>query len=376
MEKIHRNVISIALAVALSFSLPANSVAAQSSLAEQEQALKMIADFADRICKDIPLTGGGLELTGKAKAELRGIFRKIAELGLEGAAKYQNYEGVIQKDLAKALKDSSTCKLEVFRELKDKILGAERSQKMITGSVVKLDQLPNIPSPTYEFGDWYMDWVKQFFANTRIVINRGSNDGIQEGDFFAVIYKETEVKGSGGESLGAIQEHGALVQVVKPYEKFSICKLSSYNYDQQLTRLESMLAKRETESAVVDLAKHIDILGPIVLGDKVIAIRRVEKEAKEQLDEFYGKTLDKDVGEMEKRVFHREMIRIADAYLLKYGNGYFAPNFLFSKGYAQFQLNRYEQAIETFELFIDRFPFSHSVPGAKDWIAKAKQRLK
>ncbi|WP_455387739.1 hypothetical protein [Petrachloros mirabilis] len=127
MEKTHRNVILIALVAACSFSLAANSVAAQSSLAEQERALNMIADFADRLCKDIPLEGEGdnVELSGKAKVELSGIIKKIADLGVEGAAKYQKteYKGLLQKDLVRALQDSTNCRLQVWNDLKEKILG-------------------------------------------------------------------------------------------------------------------------------------------------------------------------------------------------------------------------------------------------------------
>ena len=104
-----------------------SEVAAQSSLVRQQQALDMIAVFAEKLCKDIPLTGGGrsLELSGKAKAELSGIIKKIANLGVEGAAKYQTseYRGLLQKDLAKAIKESTNCRLEVWKDLKDKLLG-------------------------------------------------------------------------------------------------------------------------------------------------------------------------------------------------------------------------------------------------------------
>ncbi len=157
MQRIHGKVISITLLVILSFPFAVNKVASQNLLAEQERALRMIADFADRLCKDIPLTGSGLELTGKAKAELRGIFKKIAELGLEGAAKYQNYEGLLQKDLAKALKDSSTCKLTVLKELNDKILGSGPSSKprndtevitQLQSEVTKLLNFPDAISDT------------------------------------------------------------------------------------------------------------------------------------------------------------------------------------------------------------------------------------
>ena len=96
------------------------------SLQEQEKALHMIADFAERFCKDIPLEGYGknIELTGKAKAELNGIINKLVNIGVEGAAKYQDqkYKGVLQKDLVNALKDSTNCRLIIWNDLKDRLL--------------------------------------------------------------------------------------------------------------------------------------------------------------------------------------------------------------------------------------------------------------
>jgi len=101
------------------------------SLEENEKALNMIADFADRLCKDIPLQGHGdnLELTGSAKAELNGIIKKLANLGLDGAIKYQNteYEGLLQKDLVSALKDSTNCRLQIWNDLKDKLISSSTS---------------------------------------------------------------------------------------------------------------------------------------------------------------------------------------------------------------------------------------------------------
>ena len=97
-----------------------------SSLKEQEEALKLIADFADRICYKIPLEGQGsnLELTGEAKAELNNILTKLVTLGVEGAVKYQdrNYQGLLQTDLANAVRDSVNCRLAVFRELEEKLI--------------------------------------------------------------------------------------------------------------------------------------------------------------------------------------------------------------------------------------------------------------
>jgi hypothetical protein len=104
---------------------PAASLAADVT-AQQQKALNVIADFADRLCKSPPLQGQqtSLELSGTAKAELNEVVRKIVDLGIEGAAKYTNSEwnGFLQKDLAAIVKDSANCRLEVWRDLKDKLV--------------------------------------------------------------------------------------------------------------------------------------------------------------------------------------------------------------------------------------------------------------
>ena len=101
------------------------------TLEENEKALTMIADFAERLCKDPPLEGHGknMELSGSAKAELRGIIKKLANLGLDGAIKYQNteYAGLLQKDLVSALKYRTDCRLKIWNDLKDKLISTNTS---------------------------------------------------------------------------------------------------------------------------------------------------------------------------------------------------------------------------------------------------------
>lgn len=104
----------------------ASSFAHAEDLATTKQALHLISDFADDFCKTPPLEGGTKDVTLSlgAKTELNRILKKVANLGVEGAAKYQSehYNGLLQKDLVNALKDSSNCRLEIWRDLKDKLL--------------------------------------------------------------------------------------------------------------------------------------------------------------------------------------------------------------------------------------------------------------
>jgi hypothetical protein len=99
---------------------------AADNLEKQRQALNIIADFANRICETVSQTGtsGNVELTGKAKAELNELLKKIANLGIEGAAKYQalEWKGVLQQQLAEQLNRSRDCKREVSKDLINRLV--------------------------------------------------------------------------------------------------------------------------------------------------------------------------------------------------------------------------------------------------------------
>jgi hypothetical protein len=56
----------------------------------------------------------------------------MAALGIQGAAKYQasQYKGLLQKDLAAAMRDSSECKLKVANSLMAKLLSASITPRL------------------------------------------------------------------------------------------------------------------------------------------------------------------------------------------------------------------------------------------------------
>jgi hypothetical protein len=92
----------------------------------QGKALDIISKFANDICTKVPLEGHGTEikLSGQAKAELNSILKRIADLGIEGSGDYKDaeYQGVLQNELAESLKNADTCRFNLFKELKDKLI--------------------------------------------------------------------------------------------------------------------------------------------------------------------------------------------------------------------------------------------------------------
>lgn len=116
--------------ITLSCLAPIPSNADQQVSRETRQAgLKLIADFADRMCSDVPLssTSEAVNVQGKLNAELSGLAKRLADLGFGVHANIESTasSGLLQKDLVEALKNKDDCRFRYLKELKGIFLGAE-----------------------------------------------------------------------------------------------------------------------------------------------------------------------------------------------------------------------------------------------------------
>jgi hypothetical protein len=91
--------------------------------AKEKEALELIKKAADDICGTESIDGKSevIELSGTSKANLSALIRKLIDLGFEGAIKYekQEYQGVLQSEVARIVKSRQNCKHDIFKELKD-----------------------------------------------------------------------------------------------------------------------------------------------------------------------------------------------------------------------------------------------------------------
>lgn len=140
-----------ALAASLLWAASVSSGLAQQVETFQQQ-LDVIADYAERICDRIPLKGSGenVELSGAARAELSGVLGRLADLGVSGSAQYQSeeYQGLLQKDLANALQDARDCRREIHNKLTDRLLFSDQSttsQPVQQNATHTATLQPNVP---------------------------------------------------------------------------------------------------------------------------------------------------------------------------------------------------------------------------------------
>ena len=129
-------------AVAAAASLLAvNPLFAQST----SEALQQITDTADRICGLVQAAGStsGGQATGEIKAELKGLIKKLGDLGFSagGEVTSNQYEGLLQQDLPAALRDLRECELRVFNVLQEKLIVVTKQGDNVRDLAARLKRL-------------------------------------------------------------------------------------------------------------------------------------------------------------------------------------------------------------------------------------------
>jgi hypothetical protein len=122
-----KNVIVViaTLSIAILMLIISETTHAQfNDIKHQKKYLNMIADIADRTCKDVSLKGrsSSTELSGDVKVKLNKLLAKFAGLNIGVAGKVNNteYEGMLQSDLLNAAKNANDCKIDVTKFLVDR----------------------------------------------------------------------------------------------------------------------------------------------------------------------------------------------------------------------------------------------------------------
>lgn len=102
---------------------------AQTGDDQQKAVIELIISTAHSLCYDVsPGSRTKAEgIKGEVKAKLTGLASKIADIGLTGAGDITDSEteGVLQADLAAALRDSAACKTHVLDTLASKLLSPQ-----------------------------------------------------------------------------------------------------------------------------------------------------------------------------------------------------------------------------------------------------------
>ena len=116
--------------------------------ADTSTVLREISNTAERLCGDVSQSGSATtsQVTGDVKAELNGLAKKLANLGIAGTGSITSneYQGVLREQLTAALKDARDCRISIFDKLE---------KKLLPNTTQPETRPPRNPNALYQYGE-------------------------------------------------------------------------------------------------------------------------------------------------------------------------------------------------------------------------------
>lgn len=222
-------------------------------------------------------------------------------------------------------------------------------------------------------------YAKKWFHDAQIKVDLGADSGIQREDLFVVVYSDVNMQELENLDIANVDETMLEITAKNIQPNYCICMITNLAYNELEKRKKLLMKKFGLDNldgdASIDIELAEKIQSWVIEGEWAVLVPREQKLAHDELEDLYDQTLSDKIPYDKKKFYYEEMERKNRKYLLNYPNSYFAPNALFQQGYAQFRLGKFNESIETFNLFLERYPFHKSVDGAKDWIIKAEEKL-
>ena len=252
--------------------------------------------------------------------------------------------------------------LWIEREARKQSIGGE----LIEGRVVAIDGVPpasfRVLVDEKNDGEVLLNWIRTFF-DAKVVVDIGQAAGIVSGDYFGVSSTQTRIANNEGRQLGMLRDDTALIRVIDVQSNMSICQLVNWAYESHIRRALQRLHEIADKDGNIPENKALELLSPVIKGQRVYLIKRDEKEAWDAIVEMV-KRAENSLNDRSSR--YREALASIDPFLMKFPSGYFTPDVLFTKGDLQEKLGEPENAADTFDLYVKRFPFHPSASGARE----------
>ena len=207
------------------------------------------------------------------------------------------------------------------------------------------------------------------------VLDVGSVDAVEKNDEFGLAYEPTIVRGPAGEVLDRIPGTMNILHAIEVHERVSYCKLSELAYAPALARLSSAAEELEGQGIEEIDDDQVEKLILSMFGRRAVRIPRAESQAARILKSAYNHILEEDEDGASRDKAFLTLLQENRAFLEKYPTSILADKAAFQVAWATLELRRYEEAEQLFEQFIERYPFSVSIEGARTWLEEIHLRI-
>jgi hypothetical protein len=243
---------------------------------------------------------------------------------------------------------------------------AEHSLDIKPSKILRIDAVPPIPDLTgvSNEDDRQQEmalWLRGVF-DASVRVNVGRNGGVNQGDLLAVLKKDVLPKEPVGNlDLGALaDDSSATLRVVSVFDQESICQLDDFVIKAFLARMPA------------DIPAGLQLY-PIDVNYVAFPVPSAEAASYRDQQDLETSATEEGLAEAVRIDRLSAASRAAADFMALYPNSFFAPNVMFNQAYLSWWRGRTDEAIETYEAFIRRYPRSPSVEGARDSIASIKR---
>lgn len=206
--------------------------------------------------------------------------------------------------------------------------------------------------------------VSKLFDAT-LVLDVGASDGVAKGDYFALFHESTAVRDADGRVIDRIPGSMSTVRAIDVKDRVTYCRLKSFAYQQGMQNVSAMVEDLSDQGVEEVDSEVIARLMLSLFGRRAVRIPRAESDAAALVSDIYDRTLDPDLDEPSRE---KELLRLLNAsreFLDKNRFSLMADNMAYREAWSSKELGRYDDARLQFEKFLERYPFSPSVSGAR-----------
>ena len=248
-------------------------------------------------------------------------------------------------------------------------------QRQSECSLIGLQDSPDIRALFLENN--FLLFTQQLF-DALFILDAGSEEGVRQGDKFGLYYEPTEVYDPKGRLLDRIPGGSNMLRAVEVKERVSYCRLEDLVYEQAIDGLQRRLDEQGIqeleEIKEIDQTLNHDLILSL-FGKKAVRIPRQESDRKSILSDLYDDTLEGNQSSQERVKHLRKLVMESRKFLDDFPGSVLASGAAFHEAWGTMKMERYEEAEELFRSFCERYPFSVSVKGARDWIEEIGYRL-
>lgn len=249
----------------------------------------------------------------------------------------------------------------------------EQLQRIDRRSVTELVDIMKLPDPmSYRAQD--NEFFAQLFEMV-FVLAVGRSDGVEPGDQFQLFYEAGPLDVGDSIESAPSKTIWNLLEASRVEETKTYASMISFSGEIAMRRLERMANDMGIADESPPNKDQMAELIHAMFDHDIGRISRIETRAARPVIRAVKRVRHEDKGSNAWRRATNEVLEYAEHFLTEHQDSPIAEGVRYDRAYALLTLGRLEEARSKFDSFTRQYPFSVSVPGARQCMQEIEHRL-